>query len=104
MQIDTRVFAPFTLHYSADAAAAPASPISKMCSNTAADHSSAAAADGTDSGADESGGESELPLVFVTAASSDFFNNSLNLIGRSSARAPVAQHLMSRDLPQHPLL
>jgi hypothetical protein len=95
MQIDTRVFTPFTLHYSASAAAAAASPISKMCSNTAADHSPAAAADETDSGGDGSGGdgESEQPLVFVTAASSDFFNNSLNLIGRCGcARACRAAH------------
>jgi hypothetical protein len=112
MQIDTRVFAPFTLHYSTDAAAAAASPISKLCS---AAYTPAAPADATDNFAEDVGseagrqerdsvGDSELPLVLVTAASSDFFNNSLNLIGRCfGARLPASTMLWRAFASQYQL-
>ena len=83
MQIDTKVFLPFTLHYAATAEAAAQSPVRRMCSTSAA--AAAAAADGDDDDDEriesDDAAEEEQPLVIVTAASSDFFNNSLNLIG-----------------------
>ena len=91
MQIDTKVFVPYTLHYEASLAAAASSPIHAFCSTPAAvaQHPAATADDEADANvphADASdasaAGQAEQPLVIVTAASSDFFNNSLNLIGR----------------------
>jgi hypothetical protein len=86
MQIDSKVFTPFVLHYSASAAAA-ASPVAQLCASLS--HSSSlgegdsADMDGRDSSdARSNTDDDEAPLVIVTAASSDFFNNSLNLIGR----------------------
>jgi hypothetical protein len=100
MQIDTKVFVPYTLHYSASAEAAAASPVNKLCSSSPADGGRAAAAaddDDDDVNNDEALGADtarvdadfvDQPLVVVTAASADFFNNSLNLIGRSARASP----------------
>jgi hypothetical protein len=94
MQIDTKVFVPYTLHYEASPAAAASSPIHAFCSTPAAvaQHPAATAddeadanvphADASDASDASAAGQAEQPLVIVTAASSDFFNNSLNLIGR----------------------
>jgi hypothetical protein len=89
MQIDTKIFAPFTLHYEASPAAAASSPVAALCSASAGVHG-AAAHDGdgdaddddAETAQDGDAGDGEQPLVIVSAASSDFFNNSLNLIGR----------------------
>jgi hypothetical protein len=102
MQIDTKVFVPYTLHYSASAEVAAASPVNKLCSSSPADDgraaaAAAAAADDDDVNDDEALGADtahvdadgvDQPLVVVTAASADFFNNSLNLIGRSARASP----------------
>jgi hypothetical protein len=122
MQIDTKVFVPFTLHYSASAAATAASPVTKFCSSSSAsDHRAAADSDAAASSAadtavndDESAGDradgdsgegdAGQPLTIVTAASSDYFNNSLNLIGRQ-VRAPLKPTTYSTEFRlQHPLL
>lgn len=88
MQINTRIFTPHTLHYSANAEAAASSPVIELCSSTAASDAAAAAAandddeEHSDVTSRNSSDDVDQPLVIVTAASADFFNNSLNLIGR----------------------